>query len=310
MPRIHRKPLVSVWVGWVVGLLSVVTAQAQSSESPAQPQSQSVQSQPRAVAHAGSGEVGLAGEFPDRYRGLDLEDGGQVPALYFAAQTVPAKGAIVLLSDAGQGAASEFAQGLGRRLSDSGWAVVSLGLEAPASGLERLLEEPGKAPGDADPAKSGKGSVMIDVMKGKSPDDAVAAYRTRVLQALTAALTFASDEGYSQPVLVGVGYGAGHALEQAVSQPGTSALVWVAPDFYPTDASVLPETLSEAAGLSVLELSPAERMGEARVRSVSVRKSGFPGYSLQPVAMASPPGEASAHAVANRILAWLAKQLP
>ena len=305
MPRIHCRLVVPAWVGWLTGLCWAVSVQAQ--EPPAQSQNQASQVTQRSASHAGSGEVGLAGEFPDRYRALDLEDGGQVPALYFAAQTVPAKGGIVLLSDAGQGAASDFSRAVARRLADTGWAVVSLGLEAPSSGLDRLLEQPVIPSDGGAPQNKGGSSVMIDVMQSKSPEDAVAAYRKRVLQTLTAGIKFASDEGFGQPSLIGVGHAAGHVLEKILSQTGLPALIWVAPAFYPPDAARLPETLAGAGSLSVLELSPDDRMERARRRSVSIRKAGFVNYSLQPVPLSVPPGEPSAHAVANRVLAWLAK---
>ncbi len=286
----------------------------------------------RAMVRVGPGDAGLFTEFPDHARALTLEDGATVPALFYPDQTGDARGALILLSEAGAGAGNALARGLAEAVTAAGWGLVSVGLPSPPPGLTALWSQPGsdgaKAPAASNGTRAdsgadkaadteGKGSgtagggqdpaaVMIDVMKAEAPSDAGAGYQARVAQTLKAAGQLAADQGYSTRVLVAVGHGAGPVL--AAADGDIQKLVWIAPRFYPAQKAGLMDQLATRSELSMLELAPAGAADEARARGGALKRAGFSGYEWQPVSLPVSllnltPGDALA--LAHRVTGWL-----
>ena len=119
----------------------------------------------------------------------------------------------------------------------------------------RPVSEKPAAEADAEEQQASE-SVMIDVMASESADDLEARYRSRINQMLAAGLALLVERGYEAPAVLGVGRASIHVTNQVLEGGNASALVWVAPQFYPVDRPDLPERL-ESLGTELLELYPS-----------------------------------------------------
>lgn len=266
----------------------------------------------RPMFQTGVGEHALSQSFPEAALWLELDEGERALGLFYPETRLPSQGALVVLSDVGETAASGITAPLARHLAARGWAVLSLGLEMPSPGLQRVLERPTASSPDTDtesePADPSQAqSVMIDVMAPAEAEDLEARYRGRINQALGAALAELVERGYQAPVLLGIGQAAGHVTNRALESGDASAVIWVAPRFYPADRAALAERL-QGGGTPVLELYPArDRDGAVldRYLGQQLRRAEAASFQRQPIPWFSPPAAPVADAVASRVSAWL-----
>ena len=254
--------------------------------------------QSRSGVTSGLGELELRRDFPDEVVWLDLADDGQALGLFLPAYREPAKGALVLLGDAGETAASGLAGSLRRQLADRGWATLALALEAPSPSLQRRLETAAvPVPGDSGAAGTGALPAVVAEADGNETGPETE-FRKRIREMLSAAQAELAGRGFEQPMILGVGYACNY-LAYWPDQAGVpEVMIWVAPVFYPALRSGLAEWLESSRGLTLLELS-SSRAGLGR------RWPGVSGYSYQRVALTQPPSVQNAGAVANRIHGWL-----
>ncbi len=244
---------------------------------------------------------------PDAALWLELDTGERALGLFHPEQEVPAQGALVVLADVGENAASEAADGLARQLAKRGWASLVLGLPAPDGALQQSLEAPAEKEPEAEAGASADSSVMIDVMASPEAESPEQRYRARVLETLELAVTELSGRGYRRPALVGIGRASNHLVAASQAVPDAQALIWVAPEFYPQDAVTLANQLTAQSELAILELYSARNGGAAdsRQRRAEALRAGFEGLDRQPVALQRPVSGHASGALAGRIAAWL-----
>ncbi|WP_228152844.1 DUF3530 family protein [Marinobacter guineae] len=261
----------------------------------------------RFLIWTGTGERGLSQTFPEAGVWLELEEGERALGLFYPEIRLPARGAVVVLADEGETAASGLAGAMARALSARGWAVLTLGLEASSPALQRILVRPVvSAPGQEVNDEAPTESVMIDVMQPENADDLEARYRNRISQVLEAGLAELIDRGYETPVLLGIGRASIHVTNRILEGASASALVWVAPRFYPVDRVDLPERLA-SLGIALLDLHPAGSRGDEAGWSTGEKllRAGVGGYQRQPIPWFSPPSVALGDVIASRVAAWL-----
>lgn len=294
-----------------------------SQEEPEAPESAEEKSAPaitRPMISTGVDAEAIARKRPDTAVWLTDRKQDRVLALFQPEQESPAKGALVILSDEGVSAAAGLADALRGPLSQDGWAVMTLGLQAPPFAVQRWLRQQSNAQPDVaekpteEPAKEkvddGQSSVMINLIDTETPNDALKQYRDQVVSSLTAAIDALSEQEYQRIVLAGVGRAAGHVTRQAREDGRASDLIWIAPHFYPDESSGLAGLLASAVSPSILELYstfPGDKTLDrsARERAAALERAGISGYRRQPAAMARQPQPREARMLANRISAWL-----
>ncbi|WP_417567256.1 DUF3530 family protein [Marinobacter sp.] len=261
----------------------------------------------RSLVWTGTGERGLSQTFSDAAVWLELEEGERALGLFYPETRLPARGALVVLADEGETAASGLAGAVARALAARGWAALTLGLEAPSPALQRRLARPVVGtPGSGGNDEAATESVMIDVMESENADDLEARYRNRISQVLEAGLAELIERGYEAPALLGVGGASIHVTDRTLDGASASALVWVAPRFYPVDRVDLPDRLT-SLGASLLDLHPAGSGGgePGWTAGEKLRRAGVEGYQRQPIPWFSPPSAVVGDAVASRVAAWL-----
>lgn len=260
----------------------------------------------RGVVSSGLGEWGLSHRFPDSALWLELEDGARTLALFWPETETPARGAVIILADEGENAASGLTGTLARELVQRKLAVLSLGLEPPSEALERILERPLVAPEPkpkTEDQNSGAPSpAAIDVLAAEAPSDLEAAYRKRILDELAAAAAELKSREYELAALVGIGRGSNHAVAYAAELAAPTALIWVGPKFYPPDARQLAENVKKASVPRILELSLSGAGGQ---RKAGLERAGVQGFSRQNVGVDVEFMPRDGKAVASRVSAWL-----
>ena len=263
----------------------------------------------RALVWTGTGERSLNQSFTEAAVWLALEEGDRALGLFYPEARLPARGAVLVLSDEGETAASGVTGALAAGLASRGWAVLTLGLESPSPVLSEILMRPVSekpaAEADAEEQQASE-SVMIDVMASESADDLEARYRSRINQMLAAGLALLVERGYEAPAVLGVGRASIHVTNQVLEGGNASALVWVAPQFYPVDRPDLPERL-ESLGTELLELYPSGDVDDRSGWSVGMRlrRAGMSGFERQPVPWLTPAPGTLGDTVASRVAAWL-----
>lgn len=148
--------------------------------------------------------------------------------------------------------------------------------------------------------------MMIDVMDSENADDLESRYRSHISESLEAAVAALVERGYETPALLGVGRAGIHVANRFLAGGDASALVWVAPEFYPVDRAGLPGRLESLSG-PLLELYPLSADGNESLWSVGnrLRRAGVKSLERQPISWYSPPTEALGDSVASRVAAWL-----
>ncbi|HBX40370.1 MAG TPA: DUF3530 domain-containing protein [Marinobacter adhaerens] len=264
----------------------------------------------RALIWTGTGERSLIQRFPESAVWLELEEGDRALGLFYPEARLPARGAVLVLSEEGETAASGVTGSLAAGLASRGWAVLTLGLESPSPVLNEFLMRPVMEPPAAEAGAGEEGasdSVMIDVMaSSESADDLEARYRSRINQMLQAGLALLVERGYEAPAVLGVGRASIHVTNRVLDGADASALIWMAPRFYPVDRSGLPDRL-ESLGTDLLELYPQGTADDQSGWSIGMqlRRAGMSGFERQPIAWISPAPETLGDGVASRVAAWL-----
>lgn len=267
----------------------------------------------RVTVSSGMGSESVAAQRPDDVVRLELEGNETGLALFEPELRTPAKGAVLMLADEGQSAGTNFLAALGKPFTSSGWAVMTVGLEAPPYAVQQFWRHGG----DRSVGAAGSGgesedaeSVMIDVMDDGDRGDLEARYNDRVQGLLAAASADLRQRGYDRVVLVALGQGAVHMARFAGNNGAGIEMVWIAPWFYPGNDQALNEMLAGMDGLSVLHLHSARQDSNAATvlpseRAVRLREAGVGRFQTQAIAMSGRPGVRNAKLLANRIQAWL-----
>jgi hypothetical protein len=280
--------------------------QASGADGSAAPATESAS---RSLIWTGTGERSLNQTFPEAAVWLELEEGDRALGLFYPEARLPARGAVLVLSDEGETAASGVTGALAAGLASRGWAVLTLGLESPSPVLSEILmrpvaEEP-SAETDAAEQEAPE-SVMIDVMASESADDLEARYRSRISQTLQAGLAQLAERGYETPAVLGVGRASIHVTNQVLEGADAAALIWVAPQFYPVDRPDLPERL-DSLSTELLELYPSGAADDQTKWSMGMRlrRAGMSGFERQPIPWLTPAPGTLGDGIASRVAAWL-----
>ncbi|PTB95099.1 DUF3530 domain-containing protein [Marinobacter sp. B9-2] len=280
--------------------------QAGGAENSAPPATESAS---RSLIWTGTGERSLNQTFPEAAVWLELEEGDRALGLFYPEARLPARGAVLVLSDEGETAASGVTGALAAGLASRGWAVLTLGLESPSPVLSDVLMRPvaeeSSAETEADEQEAPE-SVMIDVMASESADDLEARYRSRISQMLQAGLAQLAERGYETPAVLGVGRASIHVTNQVLEGADAAALIWVAPQFYPFDRPDLPERL-ESLSTELLELYPSGAVDDQAKWSMGMRlrRAGMSGFERQPIPWLTPAPGTLGDGIASRVAAWL-----
>lgn len=326
MSKWIERPVLQFLSIVAIALIGAPTVLAQeAAESQGEPANASAAEARRAMVSTGLDSNAIAAKWPDAAVWLEPPDEDRVLALFEPEVATPAKGALVILADEGQSAASGLAGALRQPMARAGWAVLSVGLESPPFALQQAYRQrrvsasevsQESATNDTDEDADTVGSVMIDVMDSVDVEELEDQYRTRVQKALTVAVKHLADRGYERVAVAGVGLAVGHVARMAGTADSgeLAAQIWIAPVFYPGDSAALVEWVSGAKQTRVLELHSSripERVDWAgfttpKQREAAFRREGIATYTRQPVAMAERPLPRNAPALANRLSAWLA----
>ena len=286
----------NLWCRWVLLAVCLVISGAAGADGAGDAAAETSM-QARSGVFSGLGELALSRDFPDEAVWLELAGGGQALGLFRPATREPALGALVLLGNVGETAASGLAGVLAGQLAKRGWATMALGLEAPSPSLQRLL---GRTPEPVSESDNSAGDTLPVVMEGAKLDDAgqEEAYRERVREILLAALSELTGRGFERPVLLGVGYACDHLAFWPENAGSAQALIWVSPAFYPRTRGGLKAWLEALTGMTILELSA----------TASGNRGYWPGaatYSYQTITITQPPTAADGGMIAGRIHSWL-----
>lgn len=327
MSKWFERPVIRLLMFLAGGLVGglVIGAPAVLAQDDGQPPDQEAKAsakRERAMISTGLGSDAIASQWPDAAVWLEPPEEDRVLALFEPEADTPAKGALVILADEGQSAASGLAGALRGPMARAGWAVMTVGLESPPYGLQRARRQQPSAPPDEpqesteeDGEADASESVMIDVMDNVDVEELEDQYRTRIQKALSAAVGNVADRGYGRVAVVGIGRAAGHVARMTAGGGGdVSALVWIAPVFDHNDSAALTEWLGAAGQIRLLELHSSREAGAQdgvgsrtpEQREAAFRRAGIKAYTRQPVAMADRPEPRDAPALANRLAAWLA----
>ncbi|WP_186008460.1 DUF3530 family protein [Marinobacter lipolyticus] len=244
---------------------------------------------------------------------LNLDGDGTAQGWFEPELRVPATGALLILADEGQSARANLLTALGASLTSAGWAVMTLGLDAPPYEVQqarRYSVDPDSGAGAGGMADAASEAVMIDVMDDGNLEDLESGYYARIQSLLGAAQTDLQQRGYDRVVLAAVGQGAVHMARFAGGSGFNGEMVWIAPRFYSGDESALSEALAGMNDLSVLHLYSSRQDPELLSmapdrRMVRLKKAGVGRYQTQAVAMGASPEVRDARALANRMQAWL-----
>lgn len=264
----------------------------------------------RLTIASGLGERDLARRYPQQAVWLDLGEGDQPLALLALERQAEARGAVLIVGDEGQSAASGLHGAMRSLLADEGWAtmVVALPPAPVVLGAEAALEAehpPGDEAGNAEPAP--EASAMIDVMATPNVQARMQTYRERVQTLLATAVDELSGRGYPRIVLVGVGQAAWPVMQAAIGGGGEPReLVWVTPRFAGS-GEAWQSGLEGLDDWPILDLANTLADPElSRARAAVFIRQGMTAYRQQRLLLADPAAGREAPAVVNRILAWLA----
>lgn len=314
--------LLLILAGGIVVATPVVLAQ-EAGEAQSGENGEPAAGRERVMISSGLDSDMIAAKWPDSAVWLEPPEENRVLALFEPEANTPAKGALVILADEGQSAASGLAGALRRPMARAGWAVMTMGLEPRPYAVQQAQrqfavtareESTEGATDDGIEDTDAAGSVMIDVMDNVDVEELEDQYRTRIQRTLSMAVRHLMDRGYEQVAVAGVGMAAGHVARMASDGGGdVSALIWIAPVFDRIDSEALTEWLSGAGRIRVLELHNSrapdvlEGVGPTSpgAREAAFRRADITTYTRQPVAMAERPEPRDAPALANRLSAWL-----
>lgn len=253
-----------------------------------------------------SGDTGaLAQQYPHLAVWLEPEDEPRVLALVERETTATPSGAMVILSDEGQSANDSLLEGLRARLSEAGWAAMTLGLEQSPPSLQTARERLADAApaSEDDNGEAVDESVMIDVNE-QAARDLLDAHRKTMNARLAAAVAWFLEKQYQNVVLVGVGRGADEVrVFMAEAPPAVSRVAWVAADFGGQSPARVSDALTGET-TPILDLYPS-RSPAAVNRQAAFRRVGLASYQAMSAPVPSRPSGRDAGVIANRLLGWL-----
>ncbi|MCK7542722.1 alpha/beta hydrolase family protein [Marinobacter bryozoorum] len=245
----------------------------------------------------------LAQRYPHLAVWLEPDGAPRALALVEREVTEAAKGAVVLLADEGQTANHALLAGLRSRLTEAGWAALSLGNSQVSPGLQLARQRAGEAGSRSGQDSSDEGEpVMIDV-NDQAAEDLLKAHRDEVNARLDAAVAWLQERDYSQVVLVGVGRGALAVNGYLPRAPAAvSRVAWIAPDFGSQAPGELVSAL-EGKVVRLLDMYPS-RSSAGPGRRAAFRRAGMNGYEALPVPLAGGESGRHAAAIASRLAGW------
>ncbi len=255
----------------------------------------------RLTISSGLGQRDLARRYPQQAVWLELGEGDSELALLALERDAVASGAMLIVGDEGQSAASGLHGAMRSLLADHGWAAMVLALPS------RPMAPTGDAIGAERPEPAADESVMIDVAVAPDAVEPLQGYRERVQALLAAATAELSGRGYQRIVLVGVGQAALPVMQAAMGgTSGPRALVWVTPRFAGADGEAWQSGLEGLEAWSILDLANTLTGPEATgARAAVFARKGMTGYRQQRLLLSDPVSGRDAPMVVNRILAWL-----
>ncbi|MBE0486810.1 DUF3530 family protein [Marinobacter sp.] len=301
-----------VWVCWWLLAGLSVPALAQDDDQPDPEKASERMAERRAISVSGLGEWTLAQAFPERAVWLEPDDDRRALALFQPELTTPGRGAVIVLANEGQTAGEGLSGRLLQGLAERGFAVMTLGLNAPPDSLvrRRLLRGVPKPnrPGDA-AEEVDQGAVMIDLAVDDALAELLAEYRNSVWQLLDAAAEDLERRGYERPAVAGIGWSADHVTGWAAGRSSLAGMIWLAPRFSAERLATLPELLAEDRSWQVLDLHSGEGLArrQGAERSAAMGRQQVSGYQRQSIVLASPPQPSDADRLASRISAWLGR---
>lgn len=245
----------------------------------------------------------LAQRYPHLAVWLEPEGAPRVLALVEREVTETPKGGVVILADEGQTANDALIEGLRGRLTEAGWATLSLGNDqvSPTLQLARQRLETRKAlPGDE--SSQADQPVMIDV-NDQAAEAILETQREEMNARLHSAVSWLQERDYARVLLVGVGRGALAINDYLPEAPEVvTGLAWIAPDFGARAPGELASGLEEVT-VRLLDMYPS-RSSSGEQRRAAFRRAGVAGYKALPVPLAG--GEAGRHAAAigSRLAGW------
>ncbi len=261
----------------------------------------------RSFSQSGLGAAALAQHLPHLTVWLEPENSPRVLALFEREVSAEADGAVVVLSDEGQTANDRLLEGLRKRLTDAGWATMTLGLESPSIALQRAREQAAVGSGDQVDKSSEEapaGQSVIDVNE-QAVADLLDSHRQTLNARQQAAVEWLNAQDYGNVVLVGVGRGANAVREYLPDAHGSVRRVaWVGADFGGLNPAQAAESLVGVEGIPILDLYSSRQTGVDERRAAFTR-AGIREYRAIPMAVDVRPRPRAAGPIANRLIGWL-----
>lgn len=253
----------------------------------------------------------LAQRYPHLAVWLEPEDSARVLALVERETTEAAEGAMVIVADEGRSANDPLLESLRSRLTEAGWATMTLGLEQPTPTLQlarqRLLADNGRGRGSDDGREGDSdGPVMIDV-NDQAAEDLLEAHREEMNARLGSAVAWFAEQDYRQVVLVGIGRGADMIRAYLPEAPQTvTRVAWVVADFGPRGPADISNSVAGATRLPILDMY-SSRDPVSQRRRAAFRRAGVRGYEALSAPVGVRPSRPDAGAIANRLMGWAGK---
>lgn len=282
--------------------------QAQDEEAADKDEGATSGSVERAFIRSAADTEALAQRYPHLAVWLEPEDSARALALVERETTEAPAGAMVIVADEGRSANDTLLEALRSRLTEAGWATMTLGLEQPTSTLQlarqRLLADDGQGRGSGDDEEGGSdGPVMIDV-NDEAAEDLLEAHREEMNARLASAVAWFAEQDYRQVVLVGVGSGAEVIRAYLPEAPQTvTRVAWVVADFGPRSPAEISDGVANATRLPILDMYSSRDPASQR-RRAAFRRAGVGGYEALSAPIGVRPGGRDAGAIANRLLGW------
>lgn len=251
-----------------------------------------------------AGDTGaLAQRYPHLAEWLEPEGAPRVLALVEREAADSPQGAMVILAGEGQSANDPLLEALRSRLTEAGWAAMTLGLDqaTPTLQLARERRVASVAQGEGgDP----DGPVMIDV-NDQAAEDLLEAHYQEMNARLASAVSWFTERDYRRVVLVGIGGGAEAVRGFLAEAPqAVVAVAWVAANFGQRAPEDISEGVAGAGQRPILDMYPSRDPGSVR-RRAAFRRAGINGYQSLPAPIGVRPEGRDAGVIAGRLLGWV-----
>ncbi|SFR82012.1 Protein of unknown function [Marinobacter daqiaonensis] len=259
----------------------------------------------RVFIQSGSGQGALAQRYPHLAVWLEPEDSPRVLALVERESAGQANGAVIIIGDEGDSANAPLLAAMREKLTEAGWAAMTLGMDSPSLALQQARDHHARSEDEkAAGQPQSDGPVMIDV-NSQAVADLLQAHRDSMNAVFEAATGWLAERGYQEIVLVGIGRGAAAVhgyLPQAPSSVRRAA--WVAADFGRQTGETVLEGLSAVDGLALLDLYSSRGSG-IQDRKAAFSRRQWQDYTALPVPTDPQLRALRAGSVVNRLVGWL-----